>query len=255
MIVEVYDEILHIETSQRFPTSLGCQCTKGRLEGRCDVLTSRFIYDWHVKELSCDPASLFIHMSDKHHPLEAEDIHRAFRVSTLSVEGSNRRRMEARTIGFWKDWLQTVEVCHRTTENPCGGLSLTPTKLNFLHPEDGHAQFPTANTCVFVLRLPVFRQSEKFQEAMENGISWARLRRCLAALQPVLRRVAVAYAPVSGPQSSLAAISAPSRPPPCPGPFVPCSVVVVSYIVFSMFCACSCPSFCLLLFLVSPCQC
>ncbi|KAI4796103.1 hypothetical protein KUCAC02_029452, partial [Chaenocephalus aceratus] len=42
-------------------------------------------------------------------PLEAEDIHRAFGVSSLSVEGSNRRRMEARTTGSWRDWLQTVE--------------------------------------------------------------------------------------------------------------------------------------------------
>ncbi|KAI4790702.1 hypothetical protein KUCAC02_034461, partial [Chaenocephalus aceratus] len=64
-------------------------------------------------------------------PPEAEDIHRAFGVSSLSVEGSNRRRVEARTTGSWRDWLQTVE-------------------------EDGHAQFPTANTCAFVLRLPVF---------------------------------------------------------------------------------------------------
>ncbi|KAI4796662.1 hypothetical protein KUCAC02_026839 [Chaenocephalus aceratus] len=42
-------------------------------------------------------------------PLEAEDIHRAFGVSSLSVEGSNRRRVEARTTGSWRDWLQTVE--------------------------------------------------------------------------------------------------------------------------------------------------
>ncbi|KAK5881842.1 hypothetical protein CesoFtcFv8_020487 [Champsocephalus esox] len=83
-------------------------------------------------------------------PIEAEDICRAFEVSSLSVEGSNRRRMEARTIGFWRDWLQTVE-------------------------EDGHAQFPTANTCAFVLRLPIFRQYDKFQEAMENGISWGAI--------------------------------------------------------------------------------
>ncbi|KAF3844175.1 hypothetical protein F7725_013516 [Dissostichus mawsoni] len=65
-------------------------------------------------------------------PLEAEDIHRAFRVNSFGG-GSNRRRMEARTIGFWKDWLQTVEGGER------------PLSLG---------------------------DYEKFQEAMENGISW-----------------------------------------------------------------------------------
>ncbi|KAI4795756.1 hypothetical protein KUCAC02_029668 [Chaenocephalus aceratus] len=117
-------------------------------------------------------------------PIEAEDIYRAFGVSSLSVEGSNRRQMEARTIGFWRDWLQTVEGGERPLslgdvlqfatglqKIPVGGFPSPPT-LNFLHPEDGHAQFPTANTCAFVLRLPVFRQYDKFQEAMENGISW-----------------------------------------------------------------------------------
>ncbi|KAJ4920919.1 hypothetical protein JOQ06_000174 [Pogonophryne albipinna] len=78
-------------------------------------------------------------------PLEAEDIRRAFRVSTLSVEGSNRRRMEARTIGFWKDWLQTVEGGER------------PLSLGDV------LQFATG-----LQQMPY----EKFQEAMENGLSW-----------------------------------------------------------------------------------
>ncbi|KAK5901412.1 hypothetical protein CgunFtcFv8_026287 [Champsocephalus gunnari] len=92
--------------------------------------------------------------------------------------------MEARTTGSWRDWLQTVEGGERPLglgdvlqfatglqQVPVGGFPSPPT-LNVLHPEDGHAQFPTANTCAFVLRLPVFRQYEKCQEAMENGISW-----------------------------------------------------------------------------------
>ncbi|KAI4790703.1 hypothetical protein KUCAC02_034462 [Chaenocephalus aceratus] len=124
-----------------------------------------------IKETGSDIALRTVFIEDTT-PLEAEDIYRAFGVSSLSVEGSNRRRMEARTTGSWRDWLQTVEGGERPLglgdvlqfatglDNPCGGLSLTPT-LNVLHPEDGHAQFPTANTCAFVLRLPVFRQYEK----------------------------------------------------------------------------------------------
>ncbi|KAI4800562.1 hypothetical protein KUCAC02_009627 [Chaenocephalus aceratus] len=104
-------------------------------------------------------------------PLEAEDIHRAFGVSSLSVEGSNRRRWKPGQLApggtGCRQWrvekdLSAWGVCCSLPQdyrNPCGGLSLTPT-LNVLHPEDGQAQFPTANTCAFVLRLPVFGRTQ-----------------------------------------------------------------------------------------------
>ncbi|KAI4800547.1 hypothetical protein KUCAC02_009612, partial [Chaenocephalus aceratus] len=167
---------------------LEAKCKKGRSCWRpSSIITAmdayRFREGFHISGANKVLIALRTVFIEDTTPLEAEDIHRAFGVSSLSVEGSNRRRVEARTTGSWRDWLQTVEGGERPLglgdvlqfatglDNPCGGLSLTPT-LNVLHPEDGHAQFPTANTCAFVLKLPIFRQYEKCQEAMENGISW-----------------------------------------------------------------------------------
>ncbi|KAK5848867.1 hypothetical protein PBY51_008554 [Eleginops maclovinus] len=93
--------------------------------------------------------------------------------------------MEARTIGFWQDWLLKVEDGGSTLKLgdvlafatglqkiPAAGFPTQP-QLQFLHPEDGPASFPTANTCALILRLPVFPTYEKFEGAMENGINLA----------------------------------------------------------------------------------
>ncbi|KAJ4934962.1 hypothetical protein JOQ06_007742 [Pogonophryne albipinna] len=92
--------------------------------------------------------------------------------------------MEARTISFWRDWLLQVEdgenilnvgdvlaFATGLRKIPAVGLPTQP-KLNFLHPEDGPAGFPTANTCGLILRLPVCTQYHLFKDGMENGISW-----------------------------------------------------------------------------------
>lgn len=42
-------------------------------------------------------------------PLLAADVAAAFTTQLFSAEGSNRRRSETRTLGFWRDWLLEVE--------------------------------------------------------------------------------------------------------------------------------------------------
>uniref|UniRef100_A0A8D3E228 HECT domain-containing protein n=1 Tax=Scophthalmus maximus TaxID=52904 RepID=A0A8D3E228_SCOMX len=55
---------------------------------------------------------------------------------------------------------------------PAMGFPTQP-ELEFLHPEDGPAMFPMANTCGPVLRLPVQPTFPKFESAMEMGIGGA----------------------------------------------------------------------------------
>ncbi|CAL8341630.1 unnamed protein product [Arctogadus glacialis] len=102
---------------------------------------------------------------DTFEPLLASQLEATFQPSNLSEPGSNRRK-EARTVGFWRDWL--IEVEDGDTSLTLGavlafatGLDRIPAVgfptqplLEFLH-EDGPALFPTANTCSLVLRLPV----------------------------------------------------------------------------------------------------
>ncbi|KAK5906522.1 hypothetical protein CgunFtcFv8_002381 [Champsocephalus gunnari] len=101
-------------------------------------------------------------------PLLASEIVELFKTGRVSGPGSNRRRMEARTIGFWRDWLLQVEdgesilnvgdvlaFATGLRKIPAVGFPTQP-NLHFLHPEDGLAGFPTANTCALILRLPVF---------------------------------------------------------------------------------------------------
>ncbi|KAF3833230.1 hypothetical protein F7725_026895 [Dissostichus mawsoni] len=42
-------------------------------------------------------------------PLLASEMIDQFKTGRVSEPGSNRRRMETRTIGFWRDWLLQVE--------------------------------------------------------------------------------------------------------------------------------------------------
>lgn len=56
---------------------------------------------------------------------------------------------------------------------------VTQPELAFLHPEDGLARFPKANTCSLVLQLPVGQAYTEFKNNMELGIGageWRTLR-------------------------------------------------------------------------------
>ncbi|XP_038594951.1 G2/M phase-specific E3 ubiquitin-protein ligase-like [Micropterus salmoides] len=117
--------------------------------------------------------------------LKASDIVGVFQARCRSLPSSNRR-LEARTIVFWKDWLLEVEgglAGPITLEQvlifgtglrriPAMGFSVQP-ELAFLHPEDGHAKFPQANTCALVLHLPVGQTYSIFKTNMELGIGSA----------------------------------------------------------------------------------
>ncbi|XP_048837368.1 uncharacterized protein LOC125711944 isoform X3 [Brienomyrus brachyistius] len=104
--------------------------------------------------------------------LKASDIVGLFQARSRSLPGSNRRRLEARAIAFWKDWLLEVEGLRRI---PAMGFVTQP-ELAFLHPEDGLARFPKANTCSLVLHLPVGQSYTEFKNNMELGIGSGECR-------------------------------------------------------------------------------
>ncbi|XP_049334037.1 G2/M phase-specific E3 ubiquitin-protein ligase-like isoform X2 [Astyanax mexicanus] len=119
-------------------------------------------------------------------PLKASDIVELFHARCRSLPASNRRRLEARTIAFWKDWLLEVEggLAHPITLEhvlifatglqriPAVGFPMQP-ELAFLHPDDGLARFPKANTCSLVLHLPVGQTYTEFKNNMELGLGCA----------------------------------------------------------------------------------
>ncbi|XP_056461303.1 G2/M phase-specific E3 ubiquitin-protein ligase-like [Gadus chalcogrammus] len=120
---------------------------------------------------------------DTPEPLLASRLESTFMTSYLSEPGSNRRRKEARTLIYWRDWLIEVEdgdtsltlgavlaFATGLKRIPAVGFPIGP-RLEFLHEEDGPALFPTANTCSLVLRLPVYLEYNRFKEAMEEGIT------------------------------------------------------------------------------------
>lgn len=117
--------------------------------------------------------------------LFAADVVAVFKPSRLSLTGSSRRKGETRTIAYWRDWLLQVEdgetplslgdiLAFATgLENiPAMGFPSQP-ELDFLHPEDGPALYPIANTVVLKLSLPVHQTYNKFKSAMETGIGCA----------------------------------------------------------------------------------
>ncbi|XP_048837376.1 uncharacterized protein LOC125711944 isoform X11 [Brienomyrus brachyistius] len=121
--------------------------------------------------------------------LKASDIVGLFQARSRSLPGSNRRRLEARAIAFWKDWLLEVEggLTHPIDLEdvlifatglrriPAMGFVTQP-ELAFLHPEDGLARFPKANTCSLVLHLPVGQSYTEFKNNMELGIGSGECR-------------------------------------------------------------------------------
>nr|XP_023665910.1 uncharacterized protein LOC111842969 isoform X2 [Paramormyrops kingsleyae] len=118
--------------------------------------------------------------------LKASDLVGLFQARCRSLPGSNRRRLEARTIAFWKDWLLDIEggLAHPITLEhvlifatglrrlPAMGFEVQP-ELAFLHAEDGLARFPKANTCSLVLYLPVGQTYNEFKNNMDLAVGCA----------------------------------------------------------------------------------
>ncbi|XP_072571144.1 uncharacterized protein [Paramormyrops kingsleyae] len=115
--------------------------------------------------------------------LKASDLVGLFQARCRSLPGCNRRQLEARTIAFWKDWLLDIEgaLAHPITLEhvlifatgfrriPAMGFEVQP-ELAFLHPEDGLAGFPKANTRSLVLHLPVGQTYNEFKNNMELAV-------------------------------------------------------------------------------------
>ncbi|XP_076127215.1 G2/M phase-specific E3 ubiquitin-protein ligase [Alosa pseudoharengus] len=112
-------------------------------------------------------------------PLRARDLQDLFEV-VYSVEGSNRRAAESRTMCFFMDWLidiqggecavsleQVLEFTSGASTVPPLGFPQQP-QVTFLH--EGKMLFPEANTCLIVLRLPIHQEYETFCQFMEEGI-------------------------------------------------------------------------------------
>ncbi|XP_048036146.1 G2/M phase-specific E3 ubiquitin-protein ligase [Megalobrama amblycephala] len=116
-------------------------------------------------------------------PLEAKDLSTLFEVD-FSPVGSNKRRLENKTICFRRDWLIDVEEgdCNPLTlemvlEFASGASSVPPLgfphqpKIEFLHTFGQETRiFPEANTCLIVLRLPIHSTYEHFRTYMTEGI-------------------------------------------------------------------------------------
>ncbi|XP_065096826.1 G2/M phase-specific E3 ubiquitin-protein ligase-like [Paramisgurnus dabryanus] len=101
-----------------------------------------------------------------------------------------RRVEEERAVGQWRDWLIDLEggdavlpwneIIKITLEDvlmfstgtnriPPHGFDELPT-LGFLHADKERRQFPEANTCGLILRLPIHSSYEKFNEYMISGV-------------------------------------------------------------------------------------
>ncbi|XP_035461894.1 G2/M phase-specific E3 ubiquitin-protein ligase-like [Scophthalmus maximus] len=150
---------------QQFREGLSVFGALAAMEEHCDVLAPVFLADQKV--------------------LCASDLVTLFVTRSFSLAGSNRKRAELKTIAYWRDWLLQVEdgasplslgdVLIFSTgldKIPAMGFPTQP-ELEFLHPEDGPAMFPMANTCGPVLRLPVQPTFPKFESAMDMGIGGA----------------------------------------------------------------------------------
>ncbi|XP_033099822.1 G2/M phase-specific E3 ubiquitin-protein ligase-like [Anneissia japonica] len=111
--------------------------------------------------------------------LTAAKLRHLFR-AVYSEEGSNSRRREEKTAGFWMDYLLDAEeeeaqctckdilvFASGASSIPIIGFSDQP-KIEFLNDD---ARFPTANTCSIILRLPTkFEEYNEFRDAMDFGI-------------------------------------------------------------------------------------
>ncbi|XP_041070754.1 G2/M phase-specific E3 ubiquitin-protein ligase isoform X2 [Carcharodon carcharias] len=114
--------------------------------------------------------------------LTAETFGKLFSIN-FSPDGSNRRIAESRVIGFWRDYLADVEdgttkasfeeiLTFATGTNVSPVISFLPhPSIKFLH-NDGIIQyrFPTGQTCLNCLKLPMSKTYEEFKECVDFAI-------------------------------------------------------------------------------------
>nr|XP_024657858.1 G2/M phase-specific E3 ubiquitin-protein ligase-like [Maylandia zebra] len=114
------------------------------------------------------------HMEKK---LTALELERLFKPD-FSPSGSNRRRLESQTVGYWSDYLLDCEESQTAvslgdvlmfatglTSLPPSGLDPLPS-LQFLD----DSLFPMANTCLNLLKLPMITSYSLFKSNMDFGI-------------------------------------------------------------------------------------
>lgn len=117
----------------------------------------------------------FMCYSDK--KLRATDLENLFKVE-LSGVGSNRRREESKTIGFWADYLLDCEEQESAASLedvlmfatglrslPPAGIQPRPS-IEFL----SNSQFPMAHTCGNIIKLPLADTYSSFKTSMDFGI-------------------------------------------------------------------------------------
>ncbi|XP_063336843.1 uncharacterized protein LOC134632147 [Pelmatolapia mariae] len=114
------------------------------------------------------------HMEKK---LTALELERLFKPD-FSPSGSNRRRLESQTVGYWSDYLLDCEESQTAvsvgdvlmfatglTSLPPSGLDPLPS-LQFLD----DSLFPMAKTCLNLLKLPMITSYSVFKSNMDFGI-------------------------------------------------------------------------------------
>ncbi|XP_041844498.1 uncharacterized protein LOC121642078 isoform X3 [Melanotaenia boesemani] len=153
------------------------------VNGRLQAALNQFIEGFKtlglLKEMKRHPALFLPLFVNEDIPLQAKDLVTLFKVD-FSVQGSNRRAKENRTICFWRDLLIEIEEgeCSITLENilefasgassvPVVGFPQRP-QIHFLHEEN--RPFPEANTCLIILRLPIHGDYNTFKQHFIDGI-------------------------------------------------------------------------------------
>ncbi|XP_053380734.1 G2/M phase-specific E3 ubiquitin-protein ligase-like [Mercenaria mercenaria] len=113
--------------------------------------------------------------------LTADQVEAVFSKIEYSEIGSNKRREEERTIAYWRDYLLDIEernvgvtfedvLVFATGGNNVPYLGFSPDpSIEFVY-DSGEKNFPQANTCSVVLRLPTVNSYEQFKENMDFGI-------------------------------------------------------------------------------------
>lgn len=121
-------------------------------------------------------------------PLTADALDQLFDIRYSTV-GSNKRAEENTTVAFWRDYLLDVEedtssctlqkiltFATGCSALPAIGLKPQPS-IEFLHPVDTspwytseREKFPTANTCINCLRLPLHKNYDIFKSDMDFAI-------------------------------------------------------------------------------------
>ncbi|XP_041960192.1 G2/M phase-specific E3 ubiquitin-protein ligase-like isoform X2 [Alosa sapidissima] len=137
-----------------------------------------------LDEVMCNPRAFQRAFTQPPLPLTATDLANLF-TPTLSPVGSNRRRLENRTIAHWRDWLLEVEegnMDHVQVEDVlvfCSGASRVPLSgfpeppmLDFFLVTDSNS-LPLANTCSVTLRLPLHSNYPDFSRPIQLAVAWS----------------------------------------------------------------------------------